>query len=125
MTKCVFCVLCLFVFFFKVFKKCMSLCDFVVSPHRDCIRHPMCFCVFAGFFYEKHKNTMTKFFLSFFSTKRLHQRANVFLWVFFYEKHKNTLAKFYFVFFSAIELHQRANVFLFFCVFFTKNTKIQ
>ena len=78
MTKCVFCVLCLFVFFFQVRKKqervlydirhetilrkCMILFDYVVSPHR----HPLCFLSILCFFSEKHKNTMTKCFFVFF-----------------------------------------------------------
>ena len=49
-----------------ILRKCMSLCDFVVSSHRACIRHPMCFCVFVFFSSEKHKNTLTKCFFVFF-----------------------------------------------------------
>ena len=120
----------------------MSLCDFVASPHRDLIRHPMCFCVFV-FFSEKHKKHIDPIFFVFFSTIRLHQRANVFLCVcvFFLPKNTKThrpnvslsffniriapdrLCVFVFLsFFWTIRLHQRANVFL--CFFLPKNTKI-
>ena len=79
----------------------------------------MCFCVFV-FFPENTKTHWPIFF--FFSTIRLHQRANVFLsfCVFFSEKHKNTLTKCFFVFFLTLWLHQTAYVFL---CFFRKTQK--
>ena len=106
----------------------------MVSPHRDCIGHPMCFCVFF-----LPKNTKTHrpnvslsffniriapdrlcvfVFLSFFSTIRLHQRANVFLWFIFYEKLND---KFFLSFFQQ---HQRANVLVCFCIIFPKTPNV-
>ena len=136
MTKCVFCVLCLFVFFFQVRKKqervlydirhetilrkCMSLCDFVVSSHRACIRHPMCFCVF---FFRKTQKHIDQMFLCLFSTLGLHQTAYVFLcFCVFFRKTQKHIDPFFF-FFPTIRLHQRANVFLSFCVFFSEKHK--
>ena len=95
----------------------MSLCDFVASPHRDLIRHPMCFCVFV-FFSEKHKKHIDPIFFVFFSTIRLHQRANVFLWFIFYEKLND---KFFLSFFQQ---HQRANVLVCFCIIFPKTPNV-
>ena len=85
-------------------RRAEAYATFLVTTHRDCIRHTMCFCVFV-------------FFLSlFFSNSTAPESRCVF--VFFNKKHKNTRTKFLVVFFSAVELNQRANVFLCFCVFF-------
>ena len=118
-------------------RRAEAYATFLVTTHRDCIRHTMCFCVFFSnstapesrcvfvFFNKKHKNTRTKFLVVFFSAVELNQRANVFLCfcVFFCEKHKNTMTKFFFVFFfSNRTAPESLCVFVFLC-FFTKNTK--
>ena len=138
MTKCVFCVLCLFVFFFQVRKKqervlydirhetilrkCMSLCDFVVSSHRACIRHPMCFCVFVFFSSEKHKNTLTKCFFVFFQHQDCTRQPMCFcVFVFFFRKIQKHIDQMFLCLFLTLGLHQTAYVFLCFCVFSGKH----
>ena len=73
----------------------------------------MCFCVFV-FFYEKHKNTLTNFFLSFFFSNRIAaENQCVFcVYVFFlYRKHKNTKTKNWFVFLDTLaSLRQKTKI---------------
>ena len=114
MTRCVFLCFMSFLCFFKLekkqetvfydicletsLKKCMSLCDYVVSPHRDCIRHSMCFCAFVFFFFPKNTKTQwPNVSLSFFNNRIAPDSLCVFVFLCFFfspKKHKKIAAFF-------------------------------
>ena len=103
MTRCVFLCFMSFLCFFKLekkqetvfydicletsLKKCMSLCDYVVSPHRDCIRHSMCFCAFVFFFFPKNTKTQwPNVSLSFFNNRIASDSLCVFVFLCFFSR---------------------------------------